>query len=52
MPQVGYLQRLTVSNFSFFITTDNVFVFVDSNSSITDNTQNYAQIHVTMFFSH
>jgi hypothetical protein len=31
---------VTISNFSFFVTTHNAFVFVDSNSSILVGIQN------------
>jgi len=42
---------LTKSNLSFFIAVHNVFVFVDSNSSISVTIQNSTHVH-TNFFSH
>jgi hypothetical protein len=42
--------KLTVSNFSFFITIHRVFV-VDSNSTISVTIQNYTDVHMKFFLT-
>ena len=44
--------KLTLSNFCFFITIHNDFVFADAKSSITVTIQNYTSVHMNSFRYH
>jgi hypothetical protein len=43
--------KLTVSNFPFFVTIHNVFVFVDSKNSISVTIQNQIQLRMNFFLT-